>query len=216
MRADFSGVYAILDTQVLHGRDPAILAAAAARGGATTLQLRAKSASTRDFVDLARRTLAGLVGTGVPLLINDRIDVALAVGAHGVHIGRDDMEPSVVRRLLGPSAIIGVTLKTSSDVSALGGDVDYGCIGGVFPTRYKDNPDAPIGIDGFAAVHAEARRLFPSMPTGAIAGITAANAGELAAAGADFIAVVGAVFGGTDVKRAARDLTTAFQRGRAT
>lgn len=209
----FSGVYAILDTQVLRGRDPSELAAAAARGGATTLQLRAKELSTRDFVDLARRAQAGLAGSRCPLLINDRIDVALAIDAEGVHVGRDDMDPATARRILGPEKIIGVTLKNSADLVALGPGVDYGCIGGVYPTRHKSNPDAPVGLEGFAALRREAALRAPGLSVGAIAGITEDNAGALAAAGADFIAVVGAVFDAEDIEAATRRLSSAFAQG---
>lgn len=209
----FDGIYAILDTQILRGRDPAQLAAAAARGGATTMQLRAKDLPTRAFVDLARAVHHGLAGSGCPLLINDRIDVALATGAEGVHVGREDIDPATARRLLGPGRIIGVTLKNSEDLAALGSDVDYGCIGGVYPTRHKQNPDAPVGLDGFAALRREARRRTPQQPVGAIAGITAANAGALRAAGADFIAVVGAIFDADDVADATRRLAVAFKAG---
>ena len=204
------GVYAILDTQVLRGRDGSDLAAAAVRGGATVIQLRAKTLSTRAFVALAAMVKAGLAGTGVPLLINDRVDVALAVGADGIHIGRDDMEPAMARRLLGPAAIIGVTLKDTCDLDALDGCATYGCIGGVYPTRHKDNPDAPVGLDGFVSLRARAASRQPGKSVGAIAGITVANARPLAVAGADFIAVVGAVFDTDDVRAATRALGMAF------
>ncbi len=213
MTKRFAGIYAILDTQIIRDRDPATLAAAAARGGATTLQLRAKNLPTRAFVDLARRVHTGLSGTGCPLLINDRIDVALAVGAEGVHIGREDMEPALARRLLGPGKIIGVTLKNTDDLAALAHSVDYGCIGGVFPTRHKTNPDAPVGLEGFSSLRRVAAQAAPGLSLGAIAGITAANAGALKAAGADFIAVVGAVFDAADVQAATRHLAAAFNAG---
>ena len=209
----FSGIYAILDTQIIRDRDPGALAAAAARGGASTMQLRAKELSTRTFVDLARRVHAGLSGTGCPLLINDRIDVALAIGAEGIHIGREDMDPILARRLLGPGKIIGVTLKNNDDLASLAHDVDYGCIGGVYPTRHKANPDAPIGLDGFATLRHAAAQSAPGMCIGAIAGITAANAGALKAVGADFIAVVGAVFDAHDVEASTRQLFVAFNAG---
>lgn len=213
MSRHFSGVYAILDTQIIRERNPAEMAAAAVRGGATIVQVRAKDLSTRTFVDLARRVHQGLAGTGVPLLINDRIDVALAIGAEGVHIGRDDMEPAVARRLLGADKMIGVTLKNMVDLAALGPDVDYGCIGGVYPTRHKSNPDAPVGLDGFTHLRRAAALSAPAMPIGAIAGITSKNAGTLKAAGADFIAVVGAVFDSPDIETITRQLAAAFDSG---
>lgn len=212
MTRSFAGIYAILDAQILRGRDPADLVAAAVRGGASTIQVRAKTMSTRDFVHLAERARAG--AGSVRVLINDRLDVALASGADGVHIGRDDMDAATARRLLGAGKIIGVTIKSSSDFAAIAGNVDYGCIGGVFATRHKDNPDAPVGIEGFKALRREARRLHQQLPMGAIAGITPDNAGALATADADFVAVVGAVFATDAVEHATRALATAFAAGR--
>lgn len=215
MTRRFAGIYAILDTQIISDRDPAALAAATVRGGATTLQLRAKDLSTREFVSLAERVMSGLVGSRVPLLINDRVDVALAVGDAGVHIGRDDMQPTIARRLLGADKIIGVTIKSADDLATLWTVADYGCIGGVFATRHKLNPDAPVGLDGFVALYHDARARFPTLPVGAIAGITVDNVGAVSAAGADFAAVVGAVFDATDVESATRALSRAFSAGKA-
>ena len=213
MKVRPTGVYALLDTQIVRGRDPGALTDAAARGGASMSQLRAKTASTREFVALAQTVRDALVGTRVPLIINDRVDVALAVGADGVHLGRDDMEPGQARKLLGPASLIGVTIKNRADVDRLAacdvGVVDHGCIGGVFPTRHKDNPDAPLGIHGFAQVLGYARTQMGTMPIGAIAGITVENAAALITADADFVAVVGAIFDAEDVASATRALLTA-------
>ncbi|HRK24928.1 MAG TPA: thiamine phosphate synthase, partial [Beijerinckiaceae bacterium] len=134
-------LYAILDPERTGGRPLDRLADAAAAGGATLLQLRDKNAGTRSFVARARQVKAALAGR-IPLIINDRIDVALAAEADGVHLGRDDMHPADARRLLGPEAIIGVTLKNNADLAVLDPAlVDYGCIGGVFATASKNNPD---------------------------------------------------------------------------
>lgn len=209
-----SAVYAILDTAIVRGRDPAGLAASAARGGVTVIQVRAKDASTRAFLRLAEAVREGLSGTGVPIVINDRVDIALAVRADGVHVGRDDMDVATVRALLGPDRIIGATIKSASDVDELVvAGADYGCIGGVFATRHKDNPDPPVGLDGFRTLRQRVARDVPGLPTGAIAGIDASNAGALAAAGADFVAVVGAVFDTDDVEAATRALLAAYQGG---
>jgi thiamine-phosphate pyrophosphorylase len=143
---------------------------------------------------------SALVGTGVPLLINDRVDVALAMGAEGVHLGHDDMPFANARRLLGPEAIIGATVKNEGHLAAIPPEaVSYLCIGGVFATSHKDNPDAPVGIDGFSRLREAARGRFGTMPVGAIAGITADNLGPLIAAGADGVAVIGAMFAGDDI-----------------
>jgi thiamine-phosphate pyrophosphorylase len=210
MRLDLT-LYAILDPQIARGRRLAGMARMAAEAGVTLLQLRAKEVETRAFIAEARGISAAIAGLGVPLLINDRVDVALAAGADGVHLGREDMAPADARALLGPDAIIGATIKNAADIAALAGQpIDYGCIGGVFATSHKDNPDPPVGLDGFKALRATARDALGSLPIGAIAGITADNAPTLMAAGADGVAVIGAVFGDDDIGAAVARLRAAI------
>lgn len=200
-------VYGLVDPQIGAGRSLAELARAAADGGATLIQLRAKEQSTREMVREAKAIHAALAGSNVPLLINDRVDVALASGAEGVHLGADDMELADARRLLGPDAIIGATLKKAGELPYLASaPIDYACIGGVFGTVHKDNPDAPVGLDGLARLRREAARVLGPIPIGAIAGINATNAASVIAAGADGVAVIGALFAGTDTRAAAREL----------
>jgi thiamine-phosphate pyrophosphorylase len=204
-------LYGIVDPQIARGRSLADLAAAAAKGGATLIQYRAKDASTREMVREARAIHAALAGTGVPLLINDRIDVALASGAEGVHLGADDMELADARRLLGETAIIGATLKHAGELPYLASvRIDYACIGGVFPTQHKDNADAPLELDGYARLRQAAREKLGDLPIGAIAGITVANAASVMAAGADGIAVIGAMFESDDIEGATRVLRAAI------
>lgn len=200
-------LYGLLDPQIARGRKLADLARASVRGGVTLLQYRAKESTTRDMIHEAAAIVQALAGTGVPLLINDRVDVALAAGAHGVHVGRDDMPPEQARALLGADAIIGVTVKNREDLDALrAAPFTYSCIGGVFSTVHKDNPDKPVGLDGFSSLRTIAKSIWPERPVGAIAGITVDNAGDVMRAGADGIAVIGAVFGGDDVAGRARQL----------
>ncbi len=209
-------LYGIIDPQIGQSRNMPAMARAAALAGATLLQYRAKNVGTRCMIADARVIGAALAGTGVPLLINDRVDVALAVRADGVHLGREDMTAHDARALLGPRAIIGVTVKTTQDVDALlGAPIDYICIGGVFATTHKDNPDPPLGVEGFAELAAYARAKLGPLPVGAIAGITADNAGSLIKAGADGVAVIGALFGGPDVQGATLALAQAIARARA-
>ncbi|WP_372422929.1 thiamine phosphate synthase [Salinarimonas chemoclinalis] len=197
-------LYAIVGLADARGRDLVDLVGRAVAGGATLVQLREKHADTRTLVDLARALRTTLSGTGVPLLVNDRVDVALAAGADGVHLGQSDMDPRDTRRLLGPDAIIGWTLKTPDHARALAQvPVDYGCIGGVFATTSKDNPDPPIGLSGLAAVAAAGRAAAPGLPLGAIAGIDETNARSVIGAGADGIAVISAIFGADDPTAAA-------------
>ena len=204
-------LYGIVDPQIARGRSLADLAAAAAKGGATLIQYRAKEASTREMVHEAKAIHAALAGTGVPLLINDRVDVALAAGAEGVHLGADDMELTDARRLLGEAAIIGATLKHESELPYLASArIDYACIGGVFPTQHKDNADVPLGLDGYRTLREAARAALGDLPIGAIAGITTGNAASVMAAGANGVAVIGAMFASDDVEGATRALRAAL------
>jgi thiamine-phosphate diphosphorylase len=208
-------LYGIVDPAAGRGRDLGALAREAVAGGCTLVQYRDKQAATRAAVERARALKAALDGTGVPLLVNDRVDVALAAGADGVHLGADDMHPADARRLLGDGAVIGVTLKSAGDADALAGlPVDYGCVGGVFATASKHNPDPPIGLGGLAALAARARAAR-RLPVGAIAGIDAANAALAIAAGADGVAVISALFAADDVAAAARELRGIVDRSLA-
>jgi len=197
-------LYGIIGLPDARGRDLADLVGRAVAGGATLIQLREKEADTRTLVELARALGKTLAGTGVPLLVNDRVDVALAAQADGVHLGQSDMDPRDARRLLGPDAIVGWTLKTLAHARALADmPVDYGCIGGVFATTSKNNPDPPIGLSGLAEVAAVGRQAAPGLPLGAIAGIDEGNARSVVGAGADGIAVISAIFGSPDPTAAA-------------
>jgi thiamine-phosphate pyrophosphorylase len=199
-------LYGIIDPERTGGRDPIELARQAVAGGATLIQYRDKHSEGRRLVELARALKAALEGTGVPLLINDRADIALAAGADGVHLGQDDMHPNDARDLLGPRAIIGLTLKTPEQADIMASmPVDYGCIGGVFATMSKNNPAPPIGLEGLRKILSHAR-LANRAPVGAIAGIDASNAQAVIAAGADGIAVISALFMVTDPQAEARRL----------
>lgn len=214
MRLDIS-LHGIIDPQVGRGRNLADMAMAAARNGATLLQFRAKALDTRAMVEQARALVAALAGTGVPMIVNDRVDVALACGAAGVHLGRQDMHPADARALLGPEAIIGATVKDVADLDALAGQpISYACIGGVFATTHKDNADPGLDLEGFRALRHSARDRLPGMPIGAIAGITVANAGDVIRAGADGVAVIGAMFAGDDVEGDTRALSRAVSGAR--
>jgi len=192
------------------GRNLAYLAAAAVRGGATLIQLRDKTAATRAFVEEARAVHAALRGTGVPLLINDRVDVALAVAAEGVHLGQNDMDARDARRQLGPDAIIGLTVKNDAHVdTAPIGAVDYVAIGGVFETLSKDNPDPPVGVDGLRRLAERVRARRADMPVCAIAGISEDRIADVIGAGADGVAIISAIFMAGDPEAAARTLRAA-------
>lgn len=202
-------LYALVDPARAGGRDLAELARLTALGGATLVQLRDKNGSTRAMVEAARAIKRNLAPLGVPLLINDRVDVALAVNADGVHLGQDDMAIEDARALLGPNAIIGQSIKTREHAARAPVEhLDYVCIGGLFATLSKDNPDPPIGLSGFQAIHAAMRARDHGLAIGAIAGIDAANAGATVAAGADGVAVISALSLADDPQAAARALRT--------
>lgn len=199
-------LYGIIDPERTNGRDLTDLARQAVAGGATLIQYRDKHAEGRQLVERARALKAALSDTAVPLLINDRIDVALAVEADGVHLGQADMHPRDARDLLGPTAIIGLTIKTREQADELATTpVTYGCIGGVFATESKNNVVPPIGIAGLREIAARAR-LAGRVPVGAIAGIDVTNAQAAIAAGADGIAVISSLFRADDPRDAAQQL----------
>lgn len=214
-------LYALVDPTRAGGVALDVLARRVVSGGATLIQLRDKLANTRQLVEEARAVHRALDGTGVPLIINDRVDVALAVGAEGVHVGQEDMTVEDARRLLGPNAIVGLSVKTIAQAEAAPVDLlDYVAIGGVFATASKDNPDPPVGVEGFRAIFAVVRGRAPLLPVVAIAGIDAGNAASVIAAGADGVAVISALSLAPDPAAAARELRSvvddalAMRRGR--
>ena len=197
-------LYALLDPAVAGGRPLAELARLVA-GHATLVQLRDKHGSTRAMVEEARRLRALL--EPVPFVVNDRVDVALAAEADGVHLGQDDMTAAEARLLLGKTAIIGLSVKTVAQAREAPLElIDYVAIGGVYATTSKDNTAAPIGIAGLREVVGAVRMREPDFPICAIAGIDASNAAELIAAGADGVAVISALSRAPDPRQAAREL----------
>jgi thiamine-phosphate pyrophosphorylase len=218
MDADLS-LYAIVDPAVAGGRPLADLARLIA-GSATLVQLRDKHGSTRAMVEEARALQAALAPSGVPLLINDRVDVALVAEADGVHIGQDDMAAADARLLLGRAAIIGLSVKTIAEAQAAPLEhLDYVAIGGVFATTSKDTTNVPIGIEGLHAIVQAVRARKPGFPICAIAGINESNAAEVIAAGADGVSVISALSLALDPALAAKTLRAVVdgalaQRGR--
>ncbi len=198
---------AIVDPERANGRELGEIARLTAAGGATLIQLRDKFGSTRRLIEEARAIKAALAGTGVPLVVNDRVDVAMIAGADGVHVGQDDTRVEDARRLLGPNAIIGLSIKTVALANAAPIDLlDYVGVGGVYATTSKDNPDKPIGVAGLGAIVAAFRARRRDLPVCGIAGIDATNAAPVIAAGADGVAVISALSMRPDPQAAAREL----------
>jgi len=207
-------LYALVDPDRAGGVGLVELSAQVARGGATMVQLRDKHATTRRMVDEARAIKASLLPFNVALVVNDRADVAFAAAADGVHVGQDDLAPEDARALLGPDAIIGQSIKTVAQARAAPIEtLDYVCVGGVFATTSKDNPDPPVGITGLVAILEVLRDRAPRLPIGAIAGIDETNAADVIMAGADGIAVISALALAPDPGAAARRLRAIVDRG---
>lgn len=194
-------------TDGVHGGTPEIVqrALACVRGGATMVQLRLKDADARTQVEVARALIAALPA-GVPLIMNDRADLAIAAGAAGVHVGPEDLPAAVVRRLLGPDRIVGVSV--GNDAEALqASDADYVGIGPVYATASKGDAGNAIGVTELARLVALCAR-----PAVGIGGIEATNAAAVIAAGAQGIAVIRALFSASDPEAAARSLRSAIGR----
>jgi thiamine-phosphate pyrophosphorylase len=199
-------LYALLDPAVAGGRTLTDLAARIL-DSATLVQLRDKHGSTRAMVEEARALREVLEPAGVPLLINDRVDVALAAEADGVHIGQDDMPVPDARLLLGRTAIIGLSIKTLDEAKAAPLELlDYVAIGGIYGTTSKESAKSPIGLDGLRALVQAIRVRNAKFPICAIAGINASNAAAVIEAGADGVAVISALSMASDPAQAAREL----------
>ena len=201
-------LYLVTDRDLSLGRPLEEIVSEAVAGGVTMVQLREKDAATGEFVELGRRLMSLLKPLGVSLIINDRVDVALAVDADGVHIGQSDMSYADARRLLGPEKIIGLSVENFEDLeSANKLDVDYIGISPVYGTPTKTDTAEPFGLEGLK----EAVRLSLH-PTVAIGGMNVATAGEVIAAGADGIAVVSAICSAASARDAAAELATIIKQ----
>lgn len=180
-------------------------ALACVRGGATMVQLRLKDADARTQVEVARALIAALPAC-VPLLMNDRADLAIAAGAAGVHVGPEDLPAAAVRRILGADRIVGVSV--GNDAEALqASDADYVGIGPVYATASKDDAGGAIGV-----TELERLALLCARPAVGIGGIDATNAAAVIAAGACGVAVIRALFSASDPEEAARSLRSAIGR----
>ncbi len=202
MRRELLRLYLVTDRGLAMGRDMLDIVREAVAGGVTMVQLREKDCPMRDFVALGRELVALLRPLGVPLIINDRVDVALACDADGVHIGQSDMPYDIARRLLGPDRIIGLSVESMDDIVAANAlDVDYVGVSPVFATSTKTDTARPFGLDGLR----EAVRLSVH-PTVAIGGMNARTAADVMACGTDGIAVVSAIVSAESPREAAREL----------
>lgn len=195
------GLYVIIDTAFLHGRGHLDVARQAVRGGASVIQLRAKDCEIRDFIAMAEDLSDFCHQSGVLFIINDRLDVALAVGADGLHVGQDDMPFDAARRLLPADKILGGSARTVEEAElARASGVDYLGVGAMYATPTKGTPP-PIGPEGLKKI----RDKF-DLPIVAIGGINKGNIGAVMRAGAVSAAVISAVMAADDVEAATREL----------
>lgn len=188
----------LTDPALLKGRDAVDVCRRAAAGGATMIQLRWKDATPAAVAELARSLVAAL---SIPVLVNDRVDVALAAGAAGAHLGWDDLPLVAARTASPPGFILGISVGSPGEAArARALPADYWSVGPCFATATKGDAGAPLGPEGFARLAASAPR---GVPVIGIGGITAATAGAIRHAGAAGVAVAAAVFGATDPRAAA-------------
>lgn len=196
------GVYLVTDRGLCRNRSLEDVVLQALQGGAAYVQLREKDLSTREFVEEALAIKERLRPFRVPLIINDRIDVALACGAEGVHVGQGDMPYATARKLMGPKAIVGLSVETWQDVlDSQPLDVDYIGVSPVFATPTKTDTKEPWGLEGIRKIKA-----FSRHPLVAIGGINESNARAVVEAGAPCLAVVSAICSADDPATAAARL----------
>lgn len=196
------GLYLILDPAVAGSLSLTDLVKTALTTGVRLFQLRLKTPHAGEFYDLAAQFCALVRAGGGTFIVNDRVDVAQAVGADGVHLGQEDLPLADARAILGPDKLIGIsthTMKQALDADA--GGADYIGFGPIFPTSTKEHSDPVVGIAGLRELRAKVR-----VPIVAIGGITTKNVREVVAAGADCCAVVSAVLVAPDPKRALVEL----------
>ena len=194
--AEWSRLLLVTDDRLLEGRDPVALVLAAERGGVTAVQLRLKHASPSELVVLARAMIAVL---RIPLLVNDRPDVAIAAGAAGVHLGPDDLPVRLARRIAPPGFVIGASVG-SEEEAELAGEADFWGIGPWRTTTTKSDAGAGLGAEGFGRL----ARLAGGRPCVAIGGIVPADVPMVLAAGGTGVAVASGILGVDDVEAAAR------------
>lgn len=204
---DYS-LYLVTDRSLSKGRSTAEIVAAAAVGGVTCVQLREKSCGTREFINEALALRPLLRARHIPLIINDRLDVALAVEADGVHLGQSDMPIAMARKIAGQELIIGISAESTEDaLKAAQQGADYIGISPVFATPTKTDTALPLGLEGVRKI-----RELVAIPLVGIGGINQENAASVIAAGADGVAVVSAIVSADDPAEASKKLKTIVEQ----
>ena len=198
---DYS-VYLVTDRELARGRTTLEIAAAAIRGGVSCIQLREKTCSTREFIDEALAIRSLLARHEIPLIINDRVDVALAVKADGIHLGQKDMPCSMARQLIPENMIVGISVESLGDAIAAQKDgADYLGVSPIYPTPTKTDTAQALGLEGLRSIRSEV-----NLPLVGIGGLNADNAAAVIYNGADGLAVVSAIVAADDPEAATHDL----------
>lgn len=206
-KIDYS-LYLVTDRGYLKGKDLITAVLQAVAGGVTLVQLREKEASSREFYQLALALKEALAPHRVPLIINDRLDIALAVDADGLHVGQTDLPAKVARSLLGTEKILGLSVSKPEELQeGLEAGVDYFGAGPTFPTGTKGDAGEPIGLEGLRRL-----RQATTLPIVAIGGINAENLPEVQKTGVDGVAVVSALMAAPDIEQAARRMAWLWQK----
>lgn len=209
-RAIDYAVYVITDRRAAGERSILEVVQAAIRGGATVIQLREKEGKVREVLALGRALQELTRAAGLPLIVNDRLDLALALDADGVHVGQDDMPADMARKLLGPDKLLGVSVETVAQAQAAeAAGADYLGVGDIFGTPSKPDARAPIGLARLVEI---ARSV--AIPVIGIGGITRSNAAAVIQAGAVGVAVISAVMGAPAPEAAARELRSIVRETR--
>jgi len=212
MKVDFAKVrvYLVTDPRLNAGRDEeTVIREAVSLGGVGLVQFRSKYLTKRAYFEQASHLVKICRELGVPLLLNDHVDIAALLDCDGIHVGQSDLPVSEVRRLLGPDKTIGLSTHTVEQaLAAQTSGADYINIGPVFATATKDTPVVPVGMDMVRAVTAISR-----LPVTTMGGIKHANAADVVRAGADRVAVVTAITEAPDIARAAADLKAVVEAG---
>lgn len=196
------GLYLCTDRELMSSPTVEECVRLATAGGATVVQLREKHCSSKEFYELGMRVKEITRAHGIPLIINDRADIALAVGADGVHVGQDDLDCRTVRRLVGDDALVGVSVQTVAEAVAAERDgADYLGVGAMFATATKTDAEI-VTMEELAAIRAAVK-----IPIVVIGGINERTAGQFKGTGVDGIAVVSAIVSQPDVRAAAEKLS---------
>jgi hydroxymethylpyrimidine kinase/phosphomethylpyrimidine kinase/thiamine-phosphate diphosphorylase len=204
------GLYVVTDRQLQAGRSHVEVAEASIAGGARIIQLRDKSLPDTELIAQAKRMSKLAHSHGVLFIVNDRVDVALAADADGVHLGPEDIAPVDARRLLGESKLVGVSTGTVDEAHAAAPFASYFGVGAIFGSATKTDAGAPITVRTVTAI----KSAYPNIPIVAIGGINAGNIQSVVAAGADSAAVVSAVVSASNITDAVRKLAGAFAPGK--